>query len=89
MTFLAAAPKSVANCIARATMAAKRKLNENDVPEEQEITEVSSGAAADFANLGLDPRLLQAISHEKYATPTPVQAAAIPLALKGLDVLGR
>ena len=38
-----------------------------------------------FTTLGLSPSLLSAVSH--YITPTPVQAAAIPVALKGGDVL--
>lgn len=73
----------------------KRKLNEHDVPEE--VTETShedantvttTTATADFASLGLDPRLLQAVTKEKFSAPTPVQAQAIPLALAGRDILG-
>jgi len=65
----------------------KRKLNENDVPEE--VVQVPTPPAeSSFESLGLDTRLLQAISVEKYAIPTPVQAKAIPLALQGRDVLG-
>lgn len=40
-----------------------------------------------FASLGLRAELLQAISDEGYETPTPIQAQAIPLILKGGDVL--
>ena len=32
--------------------------------------------------------LNRAVEAEGYTTPTPVQAAAIPLALRGIDVLG-
>ena len=39
-----------------------------------------------FSKLGLCPELLQAIAEAKYATPTPVQAAAIPPILSGQDV---
>jgi len=45
-------------------------------------------AVSSFESLGLDARLLQAISIEQYAVPTPVQAKAIPLALQGRDILG-
>jgi superfamily II DNA/RNA helicase len=38
-----------------------------------------------FTTLGLSPSLLSAVSH--YITPTPVQEAAIPVVLKGGDVL--
>ncbi len=40
-----------------------------------------------FNELGLPAQLLQSIEKLKYVTPTPVQAAAIPFALAGKDVL--
>ncbi|KAK1816845.1 ATP-dependent DNA/RNA helicase [Friedmanniomyces endolithicus] len=69
----------------------KRKLNEQDVPEadEKRPAKASKTAQPTFAGLNLDPRLLQAITREKFATPTPVQAQGIPLALSGKDVLAR
>ena len=63
----------------------KRKLNENDVPEP---ASESKKAVTTFAELGLDARILQAITGEKFAKPTPVQSKAIPLALSGKDILG-
>ena len=42
-----------------------------------------------FASLGLSPRVTCALERLGYATPTPVQAAAIPRALQGRDVLAR
>jgi superfamily II DNA/RNA helicase len=44
---------------------------------------------ASFVDLGLDPRLLQAIAQQKFAKPTLVQRKAIPLALNGQDVLAK
>ncbi len=41
-----------------------------------------------FTDLGLDADLLKAIEESGYTEPTPIQAAAIPHALKGKDVLG-
>ena len=41
-----------------------------------------------FADLSLDPRVLQAVTESGYTTPTPIQAQAIPHALEGRDVLG-
>ncbi|MDY6861239.1 MAG: DEAD/DEAH box helicase, partial [Pseudomonadota bacterium] len=41
-----------------------------------------------FADLGLDPKVLSAVSDAGYETPTPIQAGAIPPALAGRDVLG-
>ncbi|KAF2858963.1 DEAD-domain-containing protein [Piedraia hortae CBS 480.64] len=42
-----------------------------------------------FANLHLDPQLLQAIAREKLVTPTPVQVKTIPIALQGQHALVR
>lgn len=42
-----------------------------------------------FADLGLDPRLLRAISKRGFAAPTPVQLHAIPKTLEGKDVVAR
>lgn len=70
----------------------KRKLNSEDVPEAVAPTngETSSTVAnATFASLNLDARLLQAITKEKFSEPTAVQAAAVPLALSGKDILGK
>ena len=41
-----------------------------------------------FNDLGLDPKVLQAIAESGYETPTPIQAEAIPHAMQGRDVLG-
>jgi ATP-dependent RNA helicase DeaD len=40
-----------------------------------------------FLNLELSPPLLKAITDAGYVKPTPVQAAVIPLALAGLDLI--
>lgn len=41
-----------------------------------------------FAELGLLPELLKAVSEQGYTEPTPIQAQAIPLVLAGRDVMG-
>src|SRR5580704_12653387 len=41
-----------------------------------------------FADLGLSPELMQAISDAGYTTPTPIQEQAIPYVQMGRDVLG-
>ena len=41
-----------------------------------------------FASLGLSPALVRAAAELGYVQPTPIQAAAIPAALAGRDVLG-
>jgi len=42
----------------------------------------------DFADLGLSPDTLKAVTDAGYLTPTPIQAQAIPVVLMGRDVLG-
>ena len=41
-----------------------------------------------FAELGLSPKVQAAITAAGYSTPTPIQAAAIPVAVTGRDILG-
>ncbi|MEO7217581.1 MAG: DEAD/DEAH box helicase [Gemmatimonadaceae bacterium] len=41
-----------------------------------------------FADLGLDPDVLQSVKDAGYTHPTPIQALAIPLALEGRDLIG-
>jgi ATP-dependent RNA helicase RhlE len=41
-----------------------------------------------FATLGLSPKLLQAVTDMGYATPTPIQAAAVPTILQKADLIG-
>ena len=41
-----------------------------------------------FADLGLDDRLLRTLRQLGYESPTPIQAATIPLLLSGRDVVG-
>ena len=64
---------------------------------EQNSSRVASGRAAvataeaapskSFADLGLSSNVLDAVADMGYEAPTPVQAAAIPQALAGRDVL--
>ncbi len=41
-----------------------------------------------FEGFGLSPTLNKSLAHMKYTMPTPIQAQAIPLALKGHDIMG-
>jgi ATP-dependent RNA helicase DDX56/DBP9 len=77
----------------------KRKLNKNDEPAaaaaepETKPSKASQPekkqpeAEPSFAELGLDPRLVQAVAKQSFEKPTLVQRKAIPLALQGQDVL--
>ncbi|CAQ83388.1 MULTISPECIES: ATP-dependent RNA helicase SrmB [Photorhabdus] len=44
--------------------------------------------ATNFSELDLDERLLDALNNKGYSRPTAIQAAAIPAAMDGRDVLG-
>lgn len=75
----------------------KRDQTEEPVSENLSTTEVEKSIKSaqkqeeetSFVDLGLDPRLLQAIAQQKFAKPTLVQRKAIPLALNGQDVLAK
>lgn len=42
-----------------------------------------------FEQFGLKDELLQSIRYAGFKTPSPIQAAAIPLVLEGRDVVGQ
>ena len=44
--------------------------------------------ASSFDSFGLAPSVLRGVRDAGYTTPTPVQAAALPFALDGVDVVG-
>jgi len=41
-----------------------------------------------FSELGLSPKILQAVEELGYETPTPIQENAIPPILEGRDLVG-
>ncbi|NMD46125.1 MAG: DEAD/DEAH box helicase, partial [Propionibacterium sp.] len=51
-------------------------------------TRYGHGVATSFDDLGLDERLLRTLRQLGYESPTPIQAATIPLLLNGRDVVG-
>jgi ATP-dependent RNA helicase RhlE len=61
-----------------------------------DVAESSPGAGAaiegeggpTFAELGLAPELLRAVADAGYTRPSPIQAEAIPIALRGRDIMG-
>jgi len=50
--------------------------------------ELGSAPEVTFDDLGLDAKILEAVKEAGYTHPTPIQAQAIPEALKGRDILG-
>ncbi|KAK4099822.1 DEAD-domain-containing protein [Parathielavia hyrcaniae] len=80
--------------------AMKRKLDKRDEPsvaqtepetkssqDEKAPAAAKSDPEPTFAELGLDPRLVQAVAKQGFEKPTLVQRKAIPLALQGQEVL--
>jgi ATP-dependent RNA helicase RhlE len=60
-------------------------LHKPEKPTQESASPVSETSFGDFE---LDPRLERAISEAGYETATPVQAATIPIGLKGQDLIG-
>jgi ATP-dependent RNA helicase RhlE len=58
------------------------------VSESSRMEQVEVHLIAKFSDLGLRPEVLQSVADAGYTTPTPIQCQAIPLALKGRDIMG-
>lgn len=65
----------------------KRKIDDTDAATSKGAPSSTVEEEFSFTDLGLDPRLVQAVAEQKFLKPTLVQRKAIPLALKGQDVL--
>jgi ATP-dependent RNA helicase DDX56/DBP9 len=64
----------------------KKRKGSKKSSNDTEKTSVDETAS--FSSFRLDPRLLKAVSNQ-FEKPTLVQAAAIPLALNGRDIVAR
>jgi len=53
-----------------------------------ETEAVTTTAELTFADLGLSPDVLRAVTDSGYTVPTPIQAQGIPEVLKGRDIIG-
>jgi len=56
--------------------------------ETTEVEQQAESATPTFEQIGLSSTVLKAVSDAGYEEPTPIQADAIPLVLKGRDVMG-
>lgn len=81
-------------CVSFGKMKRKSSDEAEAVVDAKAANSATRGAAAandnddfSFTDLDLDPRLVQAVAELKYHKPTLVQRKAIPVALKGQDVL--
>lgn len=61
-----------------------------DARQHDDVAEVADAtSAASFAELGLPAQILRALDERDVTVPFPIQAATLPNALAGRDVLGR
>ncbi|MTA59016.1 MAG: DEAD/DEAH box helicase [Actinobacteria bacterium] len=68
----------------------KKAFFEDKVLERLDAVEASEAITTDtFAEMGLHPRILEALTGMGAASPFPIQASTIPAAISGRDVLGR
>jgi ATP-dependent RNA helicase RhlE len=58
------------------------------MPDTPITIEAESTPTVRFADFGLSPLILRALSDQGYVHPTPIQAEAIPIVLQGRDVMG-
>jgi ATP-dependent RNA helicase RhlE len=78
---LGMAPRTRPRCAATGIMA-------TDTTEAGQTEQAEEAATATFADMGLHATVLQAVRDAGYEWPTPIQAQAIPLVMKGRDVMG-
>ena len=57
-------------------------------PADVVIVAATPAADVKFADFGLSPLILRALTDQGYVHPTPIQAQAIPVLLQGRDVMG-
>lgn len=58
------------------------------MPEKQPALDNGNAPAARFEDFGLSAEILRALAEQGYQQPTPIQVGAIPVVLKGHDVMG-
>ncbi|MDB5774147.1 MAG: ATP-dependent helicase [Herbaspirillum sp.] len=58
------------------------------MPDIQSDLPLVVDAAVRFADFGLAPEILRALTEQGYVHPTPIQEQAIPVVLQGRDVMG-
>ena len=100
VTETAAAPAAVAEAAAPAatveTVAAAPAIVADPAPAAAPVVTAPAEAPAAvepvatvrFADFGLSPLILRALTDQGYVHPTPIQAQAIPVLLQGRDVMG-
>ncbi|KAA6220981.1 DEAD/DEAH box helicase [Streptomyces albofaciens JCM 4342] len=90
-TVTEAAEAAVRTEAPEASESAQAEAPEADASESSESSESSEDAAPQitFADLGLDEKIVRKLAQNGVTTPFPIQAATIPDAIAGRDILGR
>jgi ATP-dependent RNA helicase RhlE len=89
MTPKTAAPRAPRRAAKAAPAADETVANSAPVADSASLAEAEAATTdITFADLGLSAQMLKALSDAGYKKPTPIQAQAVPLALKGRDLIG-
>ena len=63
-------------------------LTAADAAPQELDSSTSAAVTVTFNDLGLSPQILETLARLKFVVPTPIQASAIPVGLKGHDLIG-
>jgi ATP-dependent RNA helicase RhlE len=67
----------------------KATMSETPIqPDTGAVAAAAEAAPVRFADFGLAPEILRALTDQGYVHPTPIQEQAIPIVLQGRDVMG-
>src|SRR5471032_2809049 len=83
-----AEPAAAAAQVAEAAVAAPLAVSAAAVAAPAAAIVPETTAQVRFADFGLSPLILRALTEQGYVHPTPIQAQAIPVLLQGRDVMG-
>jgi ATP-dependent RNA helicase RhlE len=62
--------------------------NEPNSPPQRGLAQRADQPGQGFYGLGIAPKILDVLERIKFKTPTPIQAKVIPLAIRGVDIVG-
>ena len=89
MTPKTAAPRAPRRAAKAAPLAEGSAAITSAISESASLAEAEAATTdITFADLGLSAQMLEALTDAGYKKPTPIQAQAVPLALKGRDLIG-
>ncbi len=89
MTPKTAAPRAPRRAAKAAPLAEESAAITPAISESASLAEAEAATTdITFADLGLSAQMLEALTDAGYKKPTPIQAQAVPLALKGRDLIG-